>query len=60
MQGMRHEGGRIMGVTPNPPVVPPALERAAREVLTAQDLASGGTSVWRGSAELLVSPCLQG
>jgi Mu-like prophage major head subunit gpT len=59
MQGMRYEGGRIMGVTPNLLVVPPALERDARELLTAEELPGGGTNVWRGSAELLVSPYLQ-
>jgi phage major head subunit gpT-like protein len=59
MQAMRYEGGRIMGVTPNLLVVPPALEGAARELLTADELAGGGTNVWRGSAELLVSPYLQ-
>lgn len=59
MQGMRYEGGRIMGVMPNLLVVPPALEASARELLTAEELPGGGTNVWRGSAELLVSPYLQ-
>ena len=59
MQGMRYDGGRIMGVTPNLLVVPPALEGAARALLTAEELPGGGTNVWRNSAELLVSPYLQ-
>ena len=59
MQAMRYDGGRIMGVVPNLLVVPPAHESAARALLTAEDLAGGGTNVWRGSAELLVSPYLQ-
>ena len=59
MQGMRYEGGRIMGVTPNLLVVPPRLEGAARQILTAETLPDGGTNIWRGSAELLVSPYLQ-
>lgn len=59
MQGMRYEGGRIMGVTPNLLVVPPALEGAARELLTADELSGGGTNVWCDPAELLVSPYLQ-
>ncbi len=59
MQGMRYEGGRIMGVTPNLLVVPPMLEGAARSLLTAEELAGGGTNVWRNSADLLVTPYLQ-
>lgn len=59
MQGMRYDGGRIMGVVPNLLVVPPAHEAAARALLTAEELPGGGTNVWRGSAELLVSPYLQ-
>lgn len=59
MQGMRYDGGRIMGVVPNLLVVPPVHEAAARALLTAEDLPGGGTNVWRGSAELLVSPYLQ-
>ncbi len=59
MQAMRYDGGRIMGVTPNMLVVPPVHEAAARELLTAEDLAGGGTNVWCGSADLLVTPYLQ-
>ena len=53
------EGGRIMGATPNPLVVPPEHEVAARALLTAEDLPGGGTNVWRGSADLVVTPYLQ-
>lgn len=59
MQAMRYDGGRIMGVVPNMLVVPPEHEAAARELVTADDLTGGGTNVWRGSAELLVTPYLQ-
>ncbi|WP_299910044.1 Mu-like prophage major head subunit gpT family protein [uncultured Paracoccus sp.] len=59
MQAMRYDGGRIMGVVPNMLVVPPAHEAAARELLTADELTGGGTNVWRGSADLLVTPYLQ-
>ncbi|SEN51652.1 Mu-like prophage major head subunit gpT [Gemmobacter aquatilis] len=59
MQAMRYDGGRIMGVVPNLLVVPPAHEAAARALLTAEELPGGGTNIWRGSAELLVSPYLQ-
>lgn len=59
MQGMRYEGGRIMGVTPNLLVVPPMLEGPARSLLTAEELPGGGTNVWRNSVDLLVTPYLQ-
>lgn len=59
MQGMRYDGGRIMGVVPNLLVVPPSYEAAARALLTADYIADGVTDVWRSSAELIVSPYLQ-
>lgn len=59
MQGMRYDGGRIMGVVPNLLVVPPAHEGAARELLNADELPGGGSNIWRGSADLLVTPYLQ-
>ncbi|QEW19256.1 Mu-like prophage major head subunit gpT [Marinibacterium anthonyi] len=59
MQAMRYDGGRVMGVVPTLLVVPPDLEGAGRALLTAEELTGGGTNVWRGSAELLVSPYLQ-
>lgn len=59
MQGMRYDGGRIMGVTPNLLVVPPAHEAVARALLTAEELPGVGTNVWQGSADLLVTPYLQ-
>lgn len=59
MQGMRYDGGRIMGVVPNLLVVPPVHEGAARELLNADELPGGGSNIWRGSADLLVTPYLQ-
>ena len=59
MQAMRYDGGRVMGVVPNMLVVPPAHEAAARALLMAEEIPGGGTNVWRGSADLLVTPYLQ-
>lgn len=56
--------GRPLDIIPNLLVVPPSLERAARELLSAEiiigDPAVGGSkeNVWRGSADLLVIPGL--
>lgn len=57
MPRMRYDGGRIMGVTPNVLVVSPSTS-VARGILTAEAI-DGTSNVWRGSAELIVSPCLQ-
>lgn len=50
--------GRPLGVVPDLLVVPPALEAAAREVLSAERTTEGATNVWRGTAEMLVVPWL--
>jgi phage major head subunit gpT-like protein len=54
MRNFRGEDGRKLGVTPNLLVVPPALEKTAREILLADSNASGATNVARGTADLLV------
>jgi len=55
------EDGEPLGVMPNLLVVPPQLEKTAREILNADIIANsagtaGVTNVLRGSAELLVVP----
>ena len=39
-------------------VVPPTLEKEALELINAERSAAGATNIYRGSAELLVSPWL--
>jgi phage major head subunit gpT-like protein len=50
--------GRPLRVRPNLLVVPPSLEENALEILNAERNAAGATNVWKGTAELLVSPWL--
>jgi phage major head subunit gpT-like protein len=58
MQSFTADYGRPRGVVPDLLVVPPTLEAAAREVLTAERTITGATNVWRGTAEMLVVPWL--
>ncbi len=56
--GMKGDGGRPLGLMPNLLVVPPALEGAARKIVT-NTLASGGeTNEWAGTATVVVVPWL--
>jgi len=57
MTGMLGDYERPLGIKPTLLVVPPALEAAARQILTAEQI-SGSTNLWRGTAELLVVPWL--
>lgn len=57
MMQQKGNSGRIIGITPNLLVVPPALEDAARRILKAESL-NGSTNVWAGTADLLVTPYL--
>ncbi len=50
------EDGRPLAVNPNLLVVPPQLELAANEILTAERGASGSTNVQKGQATVLVIP----
>ena len=56
MQGMKGDGGRILGVNPNVLLVPPALEEKARNLLKAATGASGASNPWFDSAQLIVTP----
>jgi len=58
MMGFRADGGRKLGIKPTVLVVPPALEEAALEILNADRNAAGATNVWRGTADLIVTPFL--
>lgn len=58
MMGLKGEEGNPLGITPDLLVVPPALEASGREILMAERTSAGATNIWKGSAELLVSPFL--
>ena len=62
MMSLTNAEGRPLGIKPNLMVVPPSLEKAAREILQAQfiigDPTTGGSksNVWQGTTDLLVVP----
>lgn len=56
--GMKGDYGRPLGINPRLLVVPPTLEEAGLELLNAERDAAGATNVYKGTAELLVSPWL--
>lgn len=58
LMGLKGDYGRPLGLTPKLLVVPPSLEGAALEILNAERDAAGATNVYKGTAELLVSPWL--
>ncbi len=58
MLAFKSDAGRPLGIMPTHLVVAPSQEQAAREILMAERLANGATNVWRGSAQLIVSPWL--
>ncbi|MDD2870091.1 Mu-like prophage major head subunit gpT family protein [Neomegalonema sp.] len=57
LRGMRGDYGRPLGLKPRLLVAPPELEAAGLELLNAEMIA-GGTNIYRGTAELLVSDWL--
>ena len=57
MEGVGDEG-RVLGYKPTHLIVPPSLEHEALELLKAERLANGQTNVYRGTAELVVTPWL--
>ena len=58
MHVFQADSGRPLGIMPNLLVVPPSLEQKALELISAERLANGATNVWRGTAEVLMSPWL--
>lgn len=58
MQSFTADGGRPLGIKPTLLVVPPALEGAAWEVIKAERDAAGATNIYRGTAEVVVTPWL--
>lgn len=60
MQLFTGEDGRLLGVRPTHIVVPPALEMAARQILNAQTVTTGGTNIFNGLLGIIVVPELPG
>lgn len=60
MQDFRNDGGRVLGVKPTILVVPPALEAAALQILNATHAANGESNIWQGTAQLIVTPYVEG
>lgn len=60
MMEYKGENGRPLRVVPNLLVVPPALEKTAREILVAATAAAGATNVAQGLMDYLVAPDLGG
>jgi len=58
MAGFKADGGKILGIKPTVLVVPPSLEGAARDLVKAPTAASGASSTWYESADVIVSPYL--
>jgi phage major head subunit gpT-like protein len=58
LMGMTGDHGRPLGIMPDLLVVPPGLEGEGLEILNAERDAAGATNVYKGTAELLVSPWL--
>lgn len=58
MMGFTADGGRKLGVTPTVLVVPPSLEEAGLNILNTEYGATGASNPWKGTAKLIVTPCL--
>jgi phage major head subunit gpT-like protein len=56
MRSYTGEDGRPLAVNPNLLVIPPQLEKTAREILVAERGDSGSTNIQQGQAEILVVP----
>lgn len=58
MQSIKADNGKPLVIRPTELWVPPSLEAAALEVVTAERMANGGTNVMRGTAKVVVCPWL--
>ena len=58
MLSVKGDRGRPMGVMPTHLVVPPSLEHEGLKLLNAELLSDGESNVYRGTAQLIVSPWL--
>lgn len=60
MMSFKGENGRPLGVNPNLLAVPPALEKAANDIVTAEFGSSGASNMHKGMARVEVVPELAG
>ncbi len=58
MRSYTDNQGNPLGVEPTHLVVPPALEKTARDIILADLVANGGTNTQKGLVELIVNPYL--
>lgn len=58
MQEIKNDQGRPMGIVPTHLVVPPSLEKAAKELIVVERLASGATNPWKDDVTILQTPWL--
>lgn len=58
MMGLKNSKGRSLNLVPNLLVVPPALEKTARDIVLA-GIINGSTNTMQGTAEVLVEPRLK-
>jgi len=58
LQTQYRPDGSPLGVRPTHLIVGPSQEAAARRLLEAEFIRAGQTNIWRGSAQLIVSPYL--
>ena len=58
LMSMKGEQGRPLGLMPRLLVVPPSLEKEGLEIVRAERKSAGGTNVYAGTADLLVTPWL--
>jgi phage major head subunit gpT-like protein len=56
MMMLRGDAGRVLGISPNTLVVPPSLEQSALQLLNTAIKSSGGSNVWKGTSQLIVTP----
>ena len=59
MHVFKADSGRPLGIMPNLLIVDPSQETAALELINAERLSTGASNVWRGTAEVLMSPWLK-
>lgn len=60
IEGQKGDAGRPIGLMPTHLIVPPSLRGKAMEILNAERDENGATNVWKDSAQLIVSPWLDG
>jgi phage major head subunit gpT-like protein len=55
---MKGDNGRPLNIMPNLLVVGPSLEKNAKEIIEAERNAAGATNIYRGTAQILMTPYL--